>query len=534
MLTLRTLTICFCAFFINLFAFAQCDGQRYYNKVFNNVDVDYEVDYHVNSSYGLDIYQPVGDTETERPVILLAFGGAFVTGTSTSPDIVTLCNEFAERGYVAVSMDYRLSPDLIWDNSTQNAYQAVMYAYHDMKAAIRWLYKDAATNNTYKLDTNKIFIGGVSAGAIAAVHVAYLDDINEAPPLLLSEINANGGIEGNSGNPGYSTEIAGVINLCGAVLDTSWIQPGDEPIVSCHGDNDGTVPHDTSPITLLGLNLTVSGSQSIHIRANNIGLINEYLEWPGAGHTPFVSSSSYMNETVEEVRDFLFPLVCTSGIDLDLKVLLEGAHNNFGQMRTDINSFIPLQSPYSVSPFNAPAESASSIPADAVDWILVELRTGTASTSPPRATINIEQKSGFLLSDGSVVGPDGVNQLRFSIPETGQYHIAVRHRNHLDVLSNVAVSPVNGVLTFDFTNNLNAAFGGGQLKLFNGYTLMYAADINQDVTIQITDYDQWKLTPAILNVYDEADTNMDGSIQVTDYDLWYQNRTKLGHHEMDY
>ena len=544
-LIFKAFLLCFFLFnFATTYA-QDCTTGRFFDPVFSNVDVDLNVNYgnalqptifNPNATTDLDVnvYEPAGDTMTARPLIIWAFGGAFVTGTKVSPDIVTICNDFAQMGYVTASIDYRLSPDLIVDNSHLNAYEAVMLAMHDMKAAIRFFYKDAATNNTYKIDTNKIFIGGVSAGAIAAVHVAYLDDVNEVPAPIYPEFLANGGLEGNSGNSGYSSDVAGVINLCGAALDTLYMLPGDEPIVSMHGTNDGTVPYDTDLITLLGINLQVAGSESVHQRANNIGLTNAFYTWQGAGHVPFTSSTAYMDTTIQFVKEFLQPCVCTEPIELFVKAILEGPSLGNGTMRTDLVPFMPLQTPYAAAPYNAPVETATAIPANAVDWVLVEVRDGVASTSGPRTSQTIYQKSAFLLDDGSVVDLDGVSPLKFLASNGVGNYIALRNRNHLDVMSSTQLAPVNGVITHDFTTGVSKAFGNQQMKVINGFAMLHAGDITQDHVIQVTDYDAWKVSSAILNVYDINDTNHDGTVQTTDYDLWYLNKSKLGHSELDY
>ncbi len=522
-----------------------CDGMRYKTQVFNNVDVDLEVQYgnalqptifnpNATTDLGVDIYQPVGDTLCARPLIIWAFGGAFVVGTSLSPDIVTLCNRFTEMGYVNASIDYRLSPDLLFDNSNQNAYEAVMLASHDLKAAVRFFYKDAATTNTYKIDTNRIYVGGVSAGGIAAVHVAYLDDLNEVPGPIYNDFVNNGGIEGNSGNPGYSSKVAGVINLCGAILDTTWMVAGDAPIVSLHGTNDGTVPYDNSPITLLGVNLLVAGSEPIHQRADNLGIDNDLYLWQGAGHTPFVSDGAYMDTTVWVVRDFLAEQVCKVPVTLNLKTILEGAHTGTGTMTTDLNAILPLTTPYAIAPYNAPNEIAASIPPNAVDWVLVEVRTGTPTTSAPKGTQMYTQKSAFLLDDGSIVDLDGVSPITIDMRTDDDYHIVVRHRNHLDVMSSNALMPINRNITYDFRTGVGNAYGNFQLKMDGGFSVMYSGDISPDHTIQTTDFDIWRINPALIEVYDFSDTNMDRTVQTTDFDEWFPNKAKVGSHEVAY
>lgn len=112
------------------------------------------------------------------------------------------------------------------------------------------------------------------------------------------------------------------------------------------------------------------------------------------------------------------------GISLNVKVLLQGAYNvSLGSMNTDINSSIPLSSPYS----EAPAD-VDLIPSGVVDWVLVELRTNTDSAS------KVAQRSGFLKNDGTVIGLDGVSPLVFNVT-SGNYYIVVKHRNHIPIMS---------------------------------------------------------------------------------------------------
>ena len=53
-----------------------------------------------------------------------------------------------------------------------------------MKASVRFFTKDAATTNTYKINPNKIFIGGYSAGAITALHYGYVNNESELTTSL--------------------------------------------------------------------------------------------------------------------------------------------------------------------------------------------------------------------------------------------------------------------------------------------------------------------------------------------------------------
>ncbi|MEZ4775961.1 MAG: alpha/beta hydrolase fold domain-containing protein [Bacteroidia bacterium] len=329
---IRILASLLILFPFSLYAQPTCATGRYQQVVFPNFTKISGVKYgsniqpkagnptNVDSLY-MDIYMPAGDSLTEkRPVILLAFGGSFFFGSRTSPDIVELCTRFAKLGYVTVSIDYRLTPEIVLNGNEYVLYTAVMKATHDMRAAVRFLHKDAMTDNLYRINPDLIFAGGVSAGGIAALHLAYLDQSSEFPAVIANDIPGIGGVEGLSGNMGYPSTIAGVINLCGALGDTAWMHAGDEPIVSVHGTEDATVPYGSSTLQLFGANVIVHGSSSIHAKADSAGIRNAFRPFPGADHVPFsygLSVPQYMDTTFWFVRDFLAGIVCENTTALE-------------------------------------------------------------------------------------------------------------------------------------------------------------------------------------------------------------------------
>ena len=263
----------------------------------------------------LDLYEPHGDTRTARPLIVMAFGGAFVVGTRTSPDIVELCNRWTRLGYVCASIDYRLTPTLATQNQAKDFYLAVIKAVHDMKAAIRFFYRDAAGTNLYRIDTQNIFIGGVSAGAITALHAGYIRSEAELPPAILADTAGLGGLEGLSGNPGYSSRAKGIIGLCGALGDTAWVDRDEIPAILLHGDQDDIVPIDKGrpEIALLNIPLDIYGSRAIHQQANRVGVNTTLVVWPGAGHTPFIlgnQTGAYTDSAYWATRNWLYQQVC--------------------------------------------------------------------------------------------------------------------------------------------------------------------------------------------------------------------------------
>jgi len=47
------------------------------------------------------------------------------------------------------------------------------------------------------------------------MHIGYIDSLGECSPNIAAAVGANGGFEGNSGNPGYTTRFKAIINLAG-------------------------------------------------------------------------------------------------------------------------------------------------------------------------------------------------------------------------------------------------------------------------------------------------------------------------------
>jgi len=207
-----------------------------------------------------------------------------------------------------------------------SATKAVMRAVQDMKAAIRFFRKDFYTNgNSYHIHPNYIFAGGSSAGAFMGLHLAYMDKTSEIPTWggIPAWVNTQGGLDGSSGNGGYSHHVNGVINLCGALGDSTWMEPNDIPCVSMHGNVDNTVPYATAAIYVGSFRImVVDGSASIHLRALHTNTPNPFYTFNGADHVPYAGNTApeiaYMDTTENFVKIFLRPLLVqpsTTGIN---------------------------------------------------------------------------------------------------------------------------------------------------------------------------------------------------------------------------
>lgn len=313
---------------------AQCDGNRYLNYIFNDVQVTSDVEYGQNVKYDgvsqtllCDIYEPVGDNVSNRPAVIVAHGGFFLSGSKTGADVVPICERLAKMGYVAISIEYRLGIN-ITANLAGPMTEAVMRGVQDGKAAVRFLRKTAAVDgNPYNIDANEIYIAGSSAGGYIALHMAYLDDMAELPAFVnTSNPGLAGELEGESGNPGYSSNVKAIVNICGAIGDTAWIHAGDEPALLFHGTDDQTVPYGSAMQFAFGIApvLEVDGSSSINEKMNQVGLEHCFEIYEGLDHVPHMTNPAVLDTTMSIMSNFLAHHVCTIPLDCSYRTISVG------------------------------------------------------------------------------------------------------------------------------------------------------------------------------------------------------------------
>lgn len=98
----------------------------------------------------LDILYPADASATPRPAIIHIHGGGWYTGGKDGDSTLRLMHAFAEKGYVVLSIAYRLADEA--------PYPA---AIEDCRLAVRWLRANAAK---YHVDPDHIGAMGGSAG----------------------------------------------------------------------------------------------------------------------------------------------------------------------------------------------------------------------------------------------------------------------------------------------------------------------------------------------------------------------------------
>lgn len=137
----------------------------------------------------VDVYAPKSDKPA--PAILLVHGGGWMSGSRSHQE--PMATHLANSGFVAVTVEYRLSPEA--------RYPAGM---SDLHAAVRWMRANAGE---YGIDEERIGILGCSSGAQMA---ALLGVMTHAPDYA-----ADGPYQG------VSSRVQAIVNIDGIVSFTT-------------------------------------------------------------------------------------------------------------------------------------------------------------------------------------------------------------------------------------------------------------------------------------------------------------------------
>jgi acetyl esterase/lipase len=172
----------------------------------------------------LDLYLPKGENLPEKvPGLVVVHGGGFVGGDKGVANFVRWCEDYAKRGYVAVSINYRLRDDDPTaepgpvPNDTQRL-RAINAGTQDAAKAVRWMRDNS---EKYGIDPTRIAIGGGSAGGYISLFAGYQESTTIGP----------------------DAEVSAIVDLWGGMLGSEeLIDPDDPPVFIVHGTADPTVP----------------------------------------------------------------------------------------------------------------------------------------------------------------------------------------------------------------------------------------------------------------------------------------------------
>ncbi len=154
-----------------------------------------------------------------------------------------------------------------------------------------------------------------------------------------------------------------------------------------------------------------------------------------------------------------------------------------------------------------------------VDWVFVELRSAATPTQV------VSTRCAFVQRDGDVVDTDGSSALRLSaIP--GNYHVAIRHRNHLPVMTLAPVALSSAPVTVNFTSAALTTYGTSAQRVDGGVFQLWPGDVTVNHQVKYTgpsnDRDPilvavGSTTPnnTLNGQYSTRDVNLDGSVKYT-------------------
>jgi len=232
--------------------------ERYKDVLFDYVNIEtYAYSSKDNENLNLDIYLPTSDTITKRTVYLFVHGGGFSGGSRDGGIIPEFCKNISRRGYVTVSMSYRLTrkdkPSRFGcDCPAKEKLKTFQSAVEDIHDATLFLIKN---QEKFGINPQMIILSGSSAGAEAVLNAAFEPWQPDDKPF----------------------KYAGVISFAGAIPDTGVITKTTAiPTFMFHGTCDNLVPYATAPHHYCKKNsagyIILNGSYSI---ANRLEQLNK-------------------------------------------------------------------------------------------------------------------------------------------------------------------------------------------------------------------------------------------------------------------
>ncbi len=296
----------------------------------------------------MQVYAPVGDSKTDRPLIIYLHTGNFFPfpqngscgGALNDSSNVEFATRLAKMGYVVAVADYRQGWAATHPQELVRRFFLINAAYRgvqDVRSCIRYFRKTADVGgNPWGVDPSKIVVWGQGTGGYLSLATAYLDKFSEiyttadpnkfklqiAPGVFYPNIQEsyNGDINGvqaapglvdatyNSltnfkigdtlyvqNTPGYSSDFNLAVNMGGALGDSSWMEPGDVPLISYHVPSDFFAPCGTNILNVPTANgpqpvVEVSGSCNMQVIAASFNL-NAIFNTIPAGHDPYGANS---------------------------------------------------------------------------------------------------------------------------------------------------------------------------------------------------------------------------------------------------
>ena len=223
--------------------------------------------------------------------------------------------------------------------------------------------------------------------------------------------------------------------------------------------------------------------------------------------------------------------IVNSGPSLQAKVVLGGPFDGGTGLMSDAvraDGLVPLMEPYTALGFaqvgggggetTTPAILAATGSNAIVDWVRIELR----STLDPANVVATRQA--LVQRDGDIVSSDGASTITFAVAP-GNYHVAVRHRNHLGCMTSTPLSLSSTTTVLDMSSSSTTMWGAAARKDVLGTMVLWSGNVFGDTQLRYTGANNDR--DPILNIiggviptstvsgYLKEDANLDGAAKYT-------------------
>lgn len=300
-------------------------------------------------------------------------------------------------------------------------------------------------------------------------------------------------------------------------------------------DTEQTMVNVSVPTVSAGIDQTICSGGAAMLSAMPAAFVSYSWSTGGTNQTISVTPTNTTAYTVTvtdaagcSATDNVTVSITPCTYSLQGRVWLQGPYlSATGRMDTTLRNkeILPLIQPYTITPWNyngtESVGSITTVPLNVCDWILVEARRGSDTTL-------VERHAAWVLSDGQLVGVGGSNNINFTnLNDNNNYFIALRHRNHLDILSQNAYTFTAGTpVIIDFTNPANVENGSTQLINTNGVWAMVAGDNDGNGRITVADFDVYTNntnTTSISYYPNRSDVDLNRVVSYRDYNFYRAN-----------
>ena len=287
-----------------------------------------------------------------------------------------------------------------------------------------------------------------------------INDLIESGNTALVDANGDGKVDGTD------PDMDGILGAADATPSTFGDSNDPNPANTDGTDNPNYLDPDSDNDGIT--DLAESGITNVAtIDANGDGKIDNPADADGDGIPQVVdgaptvfgdaNSPALPDANGNGIPDYI-DANTINGVKVSVKAILQGAYSaTTGLMRDDLRtkSLIPFNQPYNGTEYSDNAYSGTEMTTNAVlsvtgndaivDWVLVELRDKTIPSTV------IAKKAGLIQRDGDVVDVDGVSPLTISVANDN-YYVAIKHRNHLGVMTANAKALTSTSTAIDFTS----------------------------------------------------------------------------------